>query len=87
MEALACGTAVIAFPSGALTDIVQHGRTGFLVRDMVEMAEAIGMVHTLDPEECRAAARERFGADRMTRQYLERYRQLAASHASSAQAA
>jgi glycosyltransferase involved in cell wall biosynthesis len=86
MEALACGTPVIAFPSGALTDIVQHGRTGFLVRDELEMAEAIGMVHTLDPEECRAAARERFGADRMARQYLDRYRQLA-TRASNAQAA
>ena len=41
MEALACGTPVIAFPSGALPEIVEHGRTGLIVRDAQEMAEAI----------------------------------------------
>jgi glycosyltransferase involved in cell wall biosynthesis len=86
MEALACGTPVVAFPSGALADIVQHGRTGFLVRDAREMAEAIGKVRDLDPEDCRAAARERFGADRMAREYLDRYQQLV-SRAPGARAA
>src|SRR5262249_25501474 len=38
MEALACGTPVIAFPSGALAEIVEHGRTGFLVKNETEMA-------------------------------------------------
>jgi glycosyltransferase involved in cell wall biosynthesis len=77
MEALACGTPVIAFPSGALPEIVEHGRTGFLVRDEQELAEAIGAAGTLDPETCRMAARERFSIGRTIERYLELYRQLA----------
>ena len=77
MEALACGTPVVAFPAGALPEIVEHGVTGFLVRDAAEMAEAIGLCATLDEDRCRAAARERFGADRMLREYLALYARLA----------
>jgi glycosyltransferase involved in cell wall biosynthesis len=77
MEALACGTPVIAFPSGALPEIVEHGRTGFLVRDEREMAEAIGAAGMLDPEACRMAARERFSIGRTFERYLELYRHLA----------
>jgi glycosyltransferase involved in cell wall biosynthesis len=84
MEALACGTPVIAFPSGALPEIVEHGRTGFLVRDEREMAEAIGAAGALDPETCRAAARERFSLARTIERYLELYRQLAGRNSSVA---
>lgn len=84
MEALACGTPVIAFPAGALPEIVEHGRTGFLVRDEREMAEAIAAADRLDPRACRAAAESRFSAERMSARYLERYRQLASEHAAAA---
>jgi glycosyltransferase involved in cell wall biosynthesis len=77
MEALACGTPVIAFPVGALTEIVDHGRTGFLVRDAGEMAAAIGRAATIDPETCRAAARARFSRERMAEAYVARYTALA----------
>jgi glycosyltransferase involved in cell wall biosynthesis len=77
MEALASGTPVIAFPSGALAEIVEHGRTGFLVRDTAEMAQAIREADGIDPRDCRRAARERFAADRMVQQYLGRYQELA----------
>ncbi len=76
MEALACGTPVIAFPAGALPEIVQHGRTGFIVRDSHEMADAIRRADTIDPEECREAARRRFSADRMITEYMRLYRKL-----------
>jgi glycosyltransferase involved in cell wall biosynthesis len=76
MEALACGTPVIAFGAGALTEIVEHERTGFLVNDAGAMAAAIKTVDAIDPEACRAAARRRFSAARMTAQYLYRYREL-----------
>lgn len=79
MEALACGTPVIAFPRGALPDIVQHGVTGFLVRDEHEMADAIVAAASLESEACRAAAFERFSADRMTGEYLRLYEALAHS--------
>lgn len=77
MEALASGTPVIAFPNGALAEIVEHGVTGFLVHDTESMAEAIRAAHTLDPETCRAAARERFSEERMTREYLALYQRIA----------
>lgn len=77
MEALACGTPVIAFPSGALPEIVEHGVTGFLVEDVRGMARAMEEVRRLDPEACRAAARRRFDADVMASRYLDRYARLA----------
>lgn len=76
MEALACGTPVVAFPSGALREIVDHGRTGFLVNDDRDMAEAIHAARRLDPDLCRETARRRFSLSRMCRQYLNRYQQL-----------
>jgi len=76
MEALACGTPVVAFSSGALPEIIEHGRTGFLVHDEWEMAEALKAVGTLDPDACRAAAEERFSLDRMVARYLDLYRDL-----------
>lgn len=78
MEALACGTPVIAYPAGALVEIVEHGRTGFLVSDAAQMAEAILLAGEIDPEACRAAARKRFSADRMAAEYLCRYQIMAA---------
>ncbi len=77
MEALACGTPVIAFRAGALTEIVEHGVTGFLVKDAEEMAAAIANAHTLDPHACRRAAEQRFTAEATARAYLELYADLA----------
>jgi glycosyltransferase involved in cell wall biosynthesis len=76
MEALACGTPVVAFRAGALPGIIDHGRTGFLVNNETEMAEAIAATCELDPEVCRAVARERFSIERMTQAYLALYRDL-----------
>jgi len=78
MEALACGTPVIAMRSGTLPDIIEHGKTGFLVNSADEMADAIGLVHHVDPATCRRIAIERFSADRMVREYLGLYEQLIA---------
>ena len=60
MEALASGTPVIAFRSGALTDIVEHGVTGYLVENGCEMAEAIAHIERSIPRACRKAAEQRF---------------------------
>lgn len=77
MEALACGTPVVAFPHGALPNVVEHGRTGFLVRNVDEMAEAMRNVDGIDPEECRRAARERFSLDGMVSGYMDAYHRVA----------
>ncbi|MBV8889177.1 MAG: glycosyltransferase family 4 protein [Alphaproteobacteria bacterium] len=77
MEAMACGTPVIAFPAGALADLVEPGVTGFLVEDSREMAEAIGATDTFDRERCRALARQRFSLERMAERYFALYCRLA----------
>jgi glycosyltransferase involved in cell wall biosynthesis len=77
MEALACGTPVIAFPAGALPEIVEHGRTGFIVQDEAEMADAIHAAARLDPETCRSTARARFSLERTIERYFSLYRDLA----------
>ncbi|HET7102249.1 MAG TPA: glycosyltransferase [Terriglobia bacterium] len=73
MEALAAGTPVIAYPSGALPEIVDDGVTGFLVHDVEEMAIAIDHVDQIRPEDCRAAARQRFSRERMIQDYFQLY--------------
>ena len=80
MEALASGTPVVAFRRGALPEIVEHGRTGFLVDSVEEMATAIDEATALDAALCRATAQGRFSAARMTGDYLRLYREIADTH-------
>jgi len=77
MEAMMCGTPVIAFPMGALAEIVQDEVTGFLVDDEKEMAEAISRCATIDSARCRRIARERFSDRRTSAEYLRMYTGLA----------
>jgi glycosyltransferase involved in cell wall biosynthesis len=77
MEALASGTPVIAFRSGALPEIVEDGKTGFLVGGVEEMAKAMRRACEIDPEACRAAARQRFRSERMCAEYLALYVRMA----------
>jgi glycosyltransferase involved in cell wall biosynthesis len=76
MEALAAGTPVIAYRSGALPEIVEEGVTGFLVDNAAEMAEAIRKIDTISPDACRAAAEQRFSRERMVRDYFHLYGEL-----------
>lgn len=73
MEALACGTPVVAFPNGALPEIIQDGVNGFLVNDETEMADAIKFSATLSSKRCWETAHCRFNSRRMVAAYLRRY--------------
>ena len=84
MEAASCGTPVVAFRNGALPEVVEHGRTGFLVNDAAEMAEAIKLCGAIDPAVCREVARARFSNTRMAADYLARYEALAGGAAREA---
>jgi glycosyltransferase involved in cell wall biosynthesis len=75
-EALAAGTPVVSFARGALIETIEHGRTGFLVKDSAEMAEAIARVSLLKPEHCREEACRRFPLSRTIDQYFALYRSL-----------
>jgi glycosyltransferase involved in cell wall biosynthesis len=76
MEAASAGTPVIAYRSGALPEVIADGQTGFIVESEQEMAEAVGRVPTIFPDECRKRACKLFDADRMAAQYIELYSQI-----------
>jgi len=78
MEALAAGTPVIAYPSGALPEIVEHGVTGFVVDDVEAMARAITQCECLAAQACRETVQLRFPLQRMCDAYLDLYQRLAA---------
>ena len=76
MEALACGTPVIAFPNGALPQLIKDGRTGFLVSSAQEMAEAIRKLDSISPCECRHQAEQEFSSEKMVGHYFDLYREV-----------
>lgn len=76
MEALACGTPVVANSIGALEEIIEHGRTGFLVKNTDDMAKAINDAKGISPEVCMAEARKRFSSAVMAAKYIEAYKKI-----------
>jgi glycosyltransferase involved in cell wall biosynthesis len=70
IEALACGTPVLAFCEGAAVEIVRPAHTGFLCTDEHDMASAVTRVGQLDRRECRAAVTGYFSAERMVREHV-----------------
>lgn len=79
MEAMACGTPVVGFSSGALTDLIDNGRTGILAGNVDEMAAGIARSGQLDGIECRAVAHRRFSAADMADRYIATYRRIASA--------
>jgi glycosyltransferase involved in cell wall biosynthesis len=71
IEALACGTPVLAFPEGAAPEVIEDGRTGFLCHDEAQMAELLESVGTIDRSACRAAVAGYFSTGRMVREHLD----------------
>jgi glycosyltransferase involved in cell wall biosynthesis len=76
IEALACGTPVIACPNGAAPEIVETGTTGFLCSGLAELVAAIHRVGQLDRDACRAAIIERFSTSRMVADHVALYQEM-----------
>jgi glycosyltransferase involved in cell wall biosynthesis len=73
IEALACGTPVIGFPRGGVTEIVRDGKNGFLCRDVKEAVLAVGRLGSLDRREARRDCEMRFAAERFVEDYERLY--------------
>jgi glycosyltransferase involved in cell wall biosynthesis len=76
IEAMACGTPVIACPNGAAPEIVETGKTGFLCADPAELVAAIHDADQLDRDACRTAVIERFSTSRMVADHLALYQEM-----------
>lgn len=76
VEAMACGTPVIAYRRGSMPELIDDGVTGFLVDDFDQAIAAIKRVDEIDREACRRRVEQHFTVDRMADRYLELYRQL-----------
>jgi len=76
IESMACGTPVIAYPCGSVPEVVDEGKTGFIVSSEEEALEALKKIESLSRVECRRVFEERFAADRMAREYSAVYSNL-----------
>jgi len=76
VEAMACGTPIIAFARGSMREIVEDGVTGFLVDDVDAMVDAVAKVSTIDRRSCRQHVERHFTVDRMVSAYLAAYRRI-----------
>jgi glycosyltransferase involved in cell wall biosynthesis len=73
---MACGTPVLAINRGSMPEVIDHGVTGFLVKDALEMADAVYHLDGLERARCRQWVEERFSVDRMARDYEQVYRRI-----------
>ncbi|WP_374943413.1 glycosyltransferase family 4 protein [Sphingomonas sp.] len=76
VEALACGTPVIAYRRGSMEMLIDHARTGFVVDSLDEAVAAIGQAHTIERAACRADVARRFSVDAMAEAYVALYRRV-----------
>ena len=76
IEAMACGTPVIAYRRGSVPEVIENGKTGFIVEDMEGALAAVERVGALSRQRCRREFEQRFSARRMARDYLAVYRAI-----------
>jgi glycosyltransferase involved in cell wall biosynthesis len=76
LEAMACGTPVVAYNRGAVPEVVRHGETGFIAQGFAELLEGIKVAAALDPQACRQHVARNFSWDSMVEAYLTLYQAL-----------
>ena len=77
LEAMACGTPVLAFREGAAPEVIDDGTTGYLCDDEDAMVDALGRLGDLRRQDCRAAVEGYFSTGRMVAEHVELYEELA----------
>src|SRR5690606_4393961 len=70
IEALACGTPVIAFRRGSVPEVIEHGVTGYIVADVEDAVRAVGRLPLIGRRRCRDVFEQRFSARRMAEDYV-----------------
>jgi len=75
-EAMACGTPVVAFSQGSVPELVVHGETGYVVRDVDEMADAVGLLDRIDRRRCREHVARNFDVPQMIDGYVALYERI-----------
>lgn len=90
IEAMACGTPVVAFKKGAVPEIIKHGKTGFIVKNEKEMVSAIKKIYNMPDREyqemrraCREHVEQNFSMERMVENYEKLYHDIASKHKKS----
>src|SRR5688500_20106573 len=76
IEAMACGTPVIAYRSGSVPEVIDEGVTGFIVDDIDGAVEEVGRLDRFDRAACRTRFEQRFSVERMANDYMKVYEQL-----------
>jgi glycosyltransferase involved in cell wall biosynthesis len=76
IEAMACGTPVIAYRGGAVSEVIEQGHTGFIVKGLEDAVEAVRRVPELSRERCREVFEQRFTATQMAHDYVQVYERL-----------
>ena len=76
VESMACGTPVIAYNRGAIPEVIKDGKTGFVVDNDREMANAIKKVSQIDRRYCREYVKKKFTSDKMIDDYIESYEKV-----------
>ena len=76
VEAMACGTPVIAFDRGSAREVVKQGKTGFIVSNVNEMVEAIKKIDQIKPNDCRKWVEDNFSVKKMVDNYERLYQRI-----------
>jgi len=83
IEAMACGTPVVAYGNGAVSEVVKHGKTGYVVNpreiesgDYSDFVDANSKIDGISREECKKHVENNFAVDRQVRNYLDVYRDM-----------
>lgn len=76
IEALACGTPVLAYRRGSIPEIIEHGITGLISDNLHDMMNSANLIRNIDRGQCRKAFEERFTVQRMVQDYLALYERL-----------
>ena len=77
IESMASGTPVVAFRKGSVPEIIIHGKTGFVVDSVDDMARAVKAIHIIDPGDCRRHVKDNFSIASMAEKYSELYQWIA----------